>query len=67
MAVMETNVQDSLMEQGDDIDVQQRCCEYCQHFQKDEYTGYCHIHHAYVAKTFWCARFDPLNSSFERT
>jgi hypothetical protein len=55
----------ALVVQEDEVNTQQQQCEYCRHFQKDEYTGYCRIHRAYVAKTFWCPQFNPLNSSLE--
>jgi hypothetical protein len=53
-------MQDSIMTQEHDIDTQQQQCEYCQHFQKDEYTGYCRVHRAYVPKTFCCAQFESV-------
>ncbi len=45
--------------------VQRPHCENCRHFQKDEYTGYCRIHHAYVLKTFWCIQFESALKSSE--
>lgn len=51
--------------QEDVPDVEQRQCEYCRHFRKDEYTGYCHIHRAYVPKTFVCAQFASHDPSAE--
>jgi hypothetical protein len=62
--VMETDAHNSSIKQDHDaVDTQQRRCEDCRHFQKDEYTGYCRIHHAYVLKTFWCIQFEPTRLS----
>ena len=44
---------------------QQFYCESCRNFQKDGYTGYCRIHHAYVLKSFWCVQYESSQRSLE--